>query len=80
MLASVNSNLPRVSYLKAIDYFLLVSFGFIFLTLVEYVFVLRYARKMKYSGSFTPGKKMHPSLEEEWVIHKFVNFLDNILS
>ena len=69
MLGSVNSNLPRVSYVKAIDYFLLMSFGFIFLTLVEYVFVLRYSRRMKYVGSFAPGDKAHPDLIEKanWV-------------
>ena len=69
MLGSVNSKLPRVSYLKAIDYFLLMSFGFIFFTLVEYVFVLRYSRKMKYVGSFTPGQRAHLDLAErgEWV-------------
>ena len=68
MLGSVNSNLPRVSYLKAIDYFLLMSFGFIFFTLVEYVFVLRYSRRMKYVGSFVPGDRTHPALgKEDWV-------------
>ena len=68
MLGSVNSNLPRVSYLKAIDYFLLMSFGFIFFTLVEYVFVLRYSRRMKYVGSFVPGGRTHPALgKEDWV-------------
>ena len=68
MLGSVNTNLPRVSYLKAIDYFLLMSFGFIFLTLVEYVFVLRYSRRMKYVGSFAPGDRTHAALaREDWV-------------
>lgn len=68
MLGSVNSNLPRVSYLKAIDYFLLMSFGFIFFTLVEYVFVLRYSRRMKYVGSFAPGDRTHAALaKEDWV-------------
>ena len=68
MLGSVNSNLPRVSYLKAIDYFLLMSFGFIFFTLVEYVFVLRYSRRMKYVGSFVPGDRAHTALaKEDWV-------------
>lgn len=67
MLGSVNSNLPRVSYLKAIDYFLLLSFGFIFLTLVEYVVVLKYTRRKKYSGSFSPPKCKTALLEDEWV-------------
>ncbi|XP_020903217.1 gamma-aminobutyric acid receptor subunit beta-like [Exaiptasia diaphana] len=66
MLGSVNSNLPRVSYLKAIDYFLLLSFGFIFLTLVEYVVVLKYTRRRKYSGSFSPPKCKSGLIEEEW--------------
>ena len=75
MLGSVNSNLPRVSYVKAIDYFLLMSFGFIFLTLVEYVFVLRYSRKMKYVGSFVPGQRTHPDLVEggNWVRRKIID-------
>ncbi|XP_048578840.1 gamma-aminobutyric acid receptor alpha-like isoform X2 [Nematostella vectensis] len=66
MLGSVNSNLPRVSYLKAIDYFLLLSFGFIFLTLVEYVFVLKYAKRKRFQGSFCPEKKFDHEVEEEW--------------
>jgi hypothetical protein len=65
MLGSVNANLPRVSYLKAIDYFLLLSFGFIFMTLVEYVAVLKYSRRKKYTGSFTT--RQNELNEEEWV-------------
>lgn len=47
MLASVNSNLPRVTYLKSIDYYVLVCFGFIFLTSIEYVLAIRYSRSRK---------------------------------
>ncbi|XP_073239656.1 gamma-aminobutyric acid receptor subunit beta-2-like [Porites lutea] len=37
---SVNSNMPKVSYSKAIDYFLMTSLGFIFMALLEYILVL----------------------------------------
>lgn len=37
---SVNEAMPPVSYSKAQDYFLLVSFGFIFLSFLEFVIVL----------------------------------------
>lgn len=47
MLASVNSNLPRVTYLKSIDYFVLACFGFIFLTSIEYVVAIRFSRSRR---------------------------------
>ena len=37
---SMNQETPPVSYSKALDYFLLVSFGFIFLSFLEFVIVL----------------------------------------
>ena len=48
LLGSVNSALPRVSYAKAIDWYLIVSFLFVFLVLVEciIVYILR-PRKQK---------------------------------
>ena len=39
LLGSVNMSLPRVSYPKAIDWYLIGSFLFVFLVLVECVFV-----------------------------------------
>ncbi|CAH3178041.1 unnamed protein product [Porites lobata] len=39
-LGSVNSRMPRVSYFKAIDCHLFVSFGFVFSTMLEYVILL----------------------------------------
>ncbi len=42
MLGVVNTNMPKVSYIKAIDLFLLVSFIFVFSSLVEYICVLNF--------------------------------------
>lgn len=48
-IGSVSSRMPRVSYFKAIDCHLFVSFGFVFSTMLEYVILLnnkgRNARK-----------------------------------
>ncbi|KAL9983115.1 hypothetical protein ACROYT_G005244 [Oculina patagonica] len=40
LFGSVNETMPPVSYSKAQDYFLLVSFGFIFVSFLEFVIVL----------------------------------------
>ena len=55
MLGVVNTNMPKVSYIKAIDLYLLVSFIFVFMSLVEYILVLNfsncYIRKKKKKDS-----------------------------
>ena len=43
MLGVVNTNMPKVSYIKAIDLYLLVSFIFVFTSLVEYIIVLNFS-------------------------------------
>lgn len=42
---SINSSLPRISYLKAVDYYLITSFVFIVSCMVEYVCVLNFPDK-----------------------------------
>ena len=39
LLGSLNGNLPKVSYPKALDWYLLVSFCFVFLSLIECMIV-----------------------------------------
>mgnify|MGYP002260010014 CR=1 FL=1 len=39
LLGSLNGNLPKVSYPKALDWYLLMSFAFVFLALMEAVVV-----------------------------------------
>ncbi|XP_068759258.1 gamma-aminobutyric acid receptor subunit alpha-6-like isoform X1 [Montipora capricornis] len=49
LLGSLNGNLPKVSYPKALDWYLLVSFSFVFFSLIEciivYVFTVQAASK-----------------------------------
>ncbi|XP_022786469.1 gamma-aminobutyric acid receptor subunit rho-1-like isoform X2 [Stylophora pistillata] len=46
-LGTVNSSMPRVSYMKAIDCHLFVSFGFVFATMLEYIIVLNISDRKK---------------------------------
>ncbi|XP_027054636.1 gamma-aminobutyric acid receptor subunit rho-1-like [Pocillopora damicornis] len=46
-LGTVNSSMPRVSYMKAIDCHLFVSFGFVFATMLEYIVVLNTSDRKK---------------------------------
>ena len=45
LLGSLNGNLPKVSYPKALDWYLLVSFSFVFFSLIECIIV--YVCKMQ---------------------------------
>lgn len=56
--STINENMPKVSYMKAVDYFLSVSFLFIFCTLLEYVFVL----------NTSPGKRKYKEEENSAVM------------
>ena len=47
LLGSLNGNLPRVSYPKALDWYLLVSFSFVFLSLMECMVVFLFASRAK---------------------------------
>jgi len=40
MLGIVNANMPKVSYIKAVDLYLFVAFVFVLLSLLEYILVL----------------------------------------
>ena len=47
LLGSLNGNLPKVSYPKALDWYLLVSFSFVFLTLIECTIVFLFESSSK---------------------------------
>ena len=47
LLGSLNGNLPKVSYPKALDWYLLVSFSFVFLSLIECMIVYLFVAQAK---------------------------------
>ena len=47
LLGSLNGNLPKVSYPKALDWYLLVSFSFVFLSLLECTIVFLFVSSAK---------------------------------
>lgn len=47
LLGSLNGNLPKVSYPKALDWYLLVSFSFVFLSLIECMIVYLFVAEAK---------------------------------
>ncbi|KAL9959474.1 hypothetical protein ACROYT_G032800 [Oculina patagonica] len=47
LLGSLSGDLPKVSYPKALDWYLLVSFSFVFLTLIECMIVYLFAKRGK---------------------------------
>ena len=47
LLGSLNGNLPKVSYPKALDWYLLVSFSFVFLSLLECTIVFLFVSSGK---------------------------------
>ena len=50
LLGSLNGNLPKVSYPKALDWYLLVSFSFVFVTLIECIIVYVFEARAKQEG------------------------------
>ncbi|XP_071951836.1 gamma-aminobutyric acid receptor subunit beta-like [Antedon mediterranea] len=50
LMASVNSSLPKLSYVKAIDYYLVMCYLFVFAALIEFALV-------SYTGSLADQKK-----------------------
>jgi len=64
LLGSLNGNLPKVSYPKALDWYLLVSFSFVFLTLIECTIVFLFESNAKQDEEqikFTVIKLLSPS-------------------
>ena len=71
---SVNEHMPHVNYVKAIDLFLIVSFVFSFITLLESITVYRAAKggNMKMTAS--------PQNERVWAYFALSNEIQNCLT
>ena len=52
MLGVVNVNMPKVSYVKAVDFYLFISFLMVFLSLLEYIVVLNFEMFCKRKREF----------------------------
>ena len=59
LLGSLNGNLPKVSYPKALDWYLLVSFSFVFFSLIECLIVFLVTRSAESSGEERVKYKVH---------------------
>lgn len=62
---NVNRDMPKVSYMKAVDYFLLTSFGFIFAALMEFIIVLNTEPEFNWPTWCKRKKKMGDKEEIE---------------
>ena len=76
MLGIVNANMPRVSYIKALDLYLLVSFLFVFSALFEFILVLNVTNEnivTYFKRLFRCGRKTQTKVgvflgwQENWV-------------
>ena len=62
LLGSLNGNLPKVSYPKALDWYLLVSFSFVFLSLIECLIVFLVTRSAESNGEERVKYKVYISV------------------
>lgn len=80
LLGSVNMSLPRVSYAKAIDWYLIVSFVFVFLVLFEciIVYVVRQRKRSREESGrdrsldLEEGKRERARTEDSFYIEKLL--------
>ena len=62
---AVNASMPPVSYAKAVDWYLITSFGFIFLSVIESLAAyVMFSRPVKKDSSFEKNSEVSPNVNE----------------
>ena len=74
---SVNSTMPRVSYVKAIDVYLMTCFFFVLCTMLEYIILIHKGRVKVLKGSFHISLKYFICLNQDFSL--FVTFTSSII-
>lgn len=79
LMFGIQSSLPRVGYVKAIDVFILGSFLFVFAALLEFAVICSFANASSSKRERRPKEKQVASYEKPSVIFEEMNDVEKII-